>query len=311
MPATRNKPCENLLQIRRADADVFDMTLIYFLVGAALLMYVGMPLVIRNTLKINARPGMTPVTPKFLSEDVQEFFATCEPKLCALNFQRTDVFTVEQATPGVTSHVALWINRGAGQAAAVTVTIASKGEKPNEVKQYVEFLTRVEDGSVSVTTNNSPVLGAFGKTAASDSLSAQRLLDVSNLYRLHLWREGQIAGSATARVLPSPGHELAWFADLLEESIKRQLGTGYLQLAPGEETIYLPTMHGAYLMTWSELPPLKGMRRSSEDKRANEQIGQAAKLPPAAPPTNARVITLPPPGGTGGGSHTPPMRKVA
>ena len=291
-------------------ADVGHMTLLYFLVGAALLMYVGMPLVIRNTLKINARPGMAPVTPSYLGDDVREFFDACEPKLAALNFERTDVFTVEQATPGVTSHVALWINRAAGQAAAVTVMIASKGDKPNQVKRYVEFLTRVEEG-VSVTTNNSADLGAFKKTAASDTLSAQRLQDVANLYRLHLWRERQFAGSATPRVLPSRGHELAWFADLLEESIKRQLGTGYLQLAPGEETVYVPTMHGAYLMTWGELPPMKSIRRSNEDKRANDQIRQAAKIPAGAPPTNVRVVTLPPPPGAGGGHHTPPMRKVA
>jgi hypothetical protein len=287
------------------------MTLIYFLVGAALLIYVGTPLLIRTTLKINARPGMTPITPTYLADDAREFFDACAPRLEALNFERTDVFTVEQATPGVTSHVALWINRTAGQAAAVTVMIASKGEKPNQVKRYVEFLTRVEDG-VSVTTNNSADLGAFKTTAASDTLSAQRLQDVANLYRLHVWREAQLAGSAAPRVLPSRGHELAWFAEMLEESIQRQLGTGYLQLAPGEEKIYVPTMHGAYLMTWSELPPMKGMRRSREDKRANDQIRQAARVPAGTPPKNARVVTLAPPAGADGGGHnTPPMRKVA
>ena len=262
------------------------MTLLYFVVGTAILAYLGLPLVIKSTLKINARPGLTPVTPSYLSDDVQEYLAACAPKLSALKFEQANVFTVEQATQGVTSHVALWVNRAAGQAAAVTVMIASKGEKPNQVKRYVEFLTRVPDG-VSVATNNSPDLGAFKKTAGSDTLSATRLQDLSHLYRLHLWREGQIAGMTAPRELPAPGAELKWFADLFEESIKRQVGTGYLQRVSGDATLYVPSMQGAYLMTWAELPPMKSMRRGAEDKRAASQIRQAAKLPASAPPPAA------------------------
>ena len=282
------------------------MTLIYLLVGLAALAYLGLPLVIKSTLKINARPGMNPVTPTLLNDDVQEFFSAVGPKLTQLRFEQAAVFTVEQATPNVTSHVALWINRACGQAAAATVMISANGDKPNQVKRYVEFLTRVQDG-VSVTTNNSGDLGAFKKTNKSDTLSARHLHDVSHLYRLHIWREGQIGGMTAPRELPAPGTELAWFADMFEESIKRQLQTGYLEPMSGDPSIFVPSVQGAYMMTWAELPPMKGMRRSAEDKRAEGQIRQASMVP-FAPPTNVRVVTAPTPGG---GQTTPPMRKVA
>ena len=87
------------------------MTLIYLLIGIALLIYLGMPLVVKNTLRINARPVMAPATPKFLGDDVQEYFAASAEKLNTLKFEQVAIFTVDQATPNVTSHVALWINR--------------------------------------------------------------------------------------------------------------------------------------------------------------------------------------------------------
>jgi hypothetical protein len=202
--------------------------------------------------------------------------------------------------------VALWLNRAAGQAAAVSVMISRNGDRPNQVKPYVEFLTRVQDG-ISVTTNNSKDLGAFKKTKFSDTLSAQHVPDVAHLYRLHLWREAQIAGPTAPRVLPAPGTETAWFADMFEESIKRQLDTGYLMFAG--DGIYLPTMLGAYLMTWGQLPPMNSLRRSAEDKRAEAQVRQAGSTP-FAPPTNVKVV-VPADAPPGGGHTTPPMRKVA
>ncbi|MEA2734616.1 MAG: hypothetical protein QOE14_1067 [Humisphaera sp.] len=281
-----------------------NMTLIYLLIGIALLTYVGMPLLIKNTLRIRARPAMSPATPTHFDESVQQFFAASAAKLATLRFEQAAVFTIEQATPGVTSHVALWLNRGAGQAAAVNVMISRGGDKPNRVKRYVEFLTRVQEG-VSVTTNNSSNLGAFKKTRGCDSLSAQHLHDLTHLYRLHLWREEKFAGKSAPRCLPAPGSEVSWFADLFEESIKRQLDTGYLQYTGGD--VYVPTLPGAYFMTWAELPPMKPLRRSAEDRRAEAQVCQAADIP-FAPPANVPVITETPPGG---GHNTPPMRKVA
>jgi hypothetical protein len=281
------------------------MTLIYLLVGIALLAYLGLPLLIKNTLRINARPVMAPASPKFLSDDVREYFDACAPKFEQLKFEQIATFTVDQATPNVTSHVALWMNRTAGQAAIANVMVSKNGDKPDQVKRYVEFLTRVQDG-VSITTNNSAELGAFKKTAQADALSAQHVPDVTHLYRLHLWRAGQIAGLTAPRALPAAGNEMPWFADLFEESIKRQLDTGYLMFAG--DGVYLPTIQGAYMMTWGQLPPMNSIRRSREDKRAETQIRQAASIP-FTPPGNVRVVTEPP--RTTDGRGTQPMRKVA
>jgi hypothetical protein len=90
--------------------------------------------------------------------------------------------------------------------------------------------------------------------------------------------------SASAdRFIPEAGKVLEWFADAYEESISRQVKTGYVQADRSDPGMYSPTIQGAYLMTWGQLPPMKQMRRSEEDKRAAEQVRQALASPVTAP----------------------------
>ena len=98
------------------------------------------------------------------------------------------------------------------------------------------------------------------------------------------WRIRALGSATAERFLPEPGKALDWFADGYEESIARQLKTGYLTVDSSDQTLYSPTFQGAYVMTWGELPPFKQMRRSTEDKRADAQIRQAGADPIAAQP---------------------------
>jgi hypothetical protein len=292
------------------------MTLVYLAIGLVVLAYLGLPLVIKSTLKINARPGMHPLPPALMPEAAQEYFAETGPKLTELGFEQPECFTMEPSVPNIKPHVTLWINRRSGQAATVNFLVVNvPGDKPPQFKKYVEFLTKL-DGDRSILTNNSPELGAFKKTSASDTLSATRLSDVTHLYRLHLWREGALGAKIdTPRCLPRAGAELEWFAKGYEESIRRQVGTGYLELIDTECGIYAPTMQGAYMMTWSELPPMKQLRRSAEDKRAEAQIRHAIAAREIKPPANVRILSEPLAAGAGAGStrppQTPPLRNVA
>jgi hypothetical protein len=260
-----------------------SMTLIYLAFGLVALAYLGLPLFIKFTMKLNARPALQPFTPKYAPEIAREYFEEVGPKLTSLGFETESSFTVEGAVPNVTSHVLLGINRKSGQAVTTCVMVTQpQGDKPPIVKTHVEFLTRLATGQ-SVTTSNSIDLGAFKKTSAVDALSAPKLQDINQLYQLHQWRESKGMSAAAERFLPAPGAALDWFADGYEESIARQVKTGYLAVDPSDKTMYSPTIQGAYMMTWGELPPMKQMRRGKEDQRAEQQVRQAGTRPiPAA-----------------------------
>jgi hypothetical protein len=261
------------------------MTLLYLAIGLAALAYLGLPLVIKSTLKINSRPGMNPVSEQFLPSEVQEFVTEVAPKLAALGFERAAMFSVEGSTPNTKPHVALWVNRSAGQWAAANVIATTQGEQPPKIVRYVEFVTRVEDREgTSVTTGNSTELGSFKPLPGHDSVSAPRLKEPATLYKLHQWRESKLLLASAKRAMATPGNELATYAQWFEESIQLQIGAGFLQADASDPTLYTPTLMGAYRMTWDQLPPMKGMKRAASDKRAEEQIRQAIKTSNAPAP---------------------------
>jgi hypothetical protein len=270
------------------------MDLMDLLIALPALWYLGVPLLIKSTMKINARPALTPVTPKFLPEDVKDYFDEVAPKLSSLGFEPVACFVVENSMPNVTPHVQLWFNRRAGQMATANFVIAKQpGDKPPVIKTHLEFLTKMADGP-SIATNNSAEVGAFKKTAACETVSATRLKDPAHLHRLHAWRETKLAPASAERFIPAAGQELAWFSEMYEESIARQVGTGYLQRNAGDPTTFQPTFHGAYVMTWAQMWPMKGLGRSAEDRRAEGQVRECAAAGEVKPPSSVRITNKQP-----------------
>jgi hypothetical protein len=107
------------------------MDLLDLAIAAPVFWYLGVPLVIKSTLKINGRPALTPVSGKYLPEDVKEYFDATAPKLASLGFEPVACFVVENSVPNVTPHVQLWIHRQAGQMVTANVAIAKQaGDKP-------------------------------------------------------------------------------------------------------------------------------------------------------------------------------------
>jgi len=72
-------------------------------------------------------------------------------------------------------------------------------------------------------------------------------------------RESKLLAPSAERFVPETGAALNWFADGYEESIARQVKTGYVQADPADPTIFSPTVQGAFAMTWAQLPPMKQM----------------------------------------------------
>jgi hypothetical protein len=265
------------------------MDLMHILIALPVFWYLGLPVVIKLTMKINARPPIQPVTPRYLPEDVQEYFNEVSPKLSSLSFEPVACFVMAESLANITPYVQLWVNRRSGQLATANLVIAkNSGDRPPTVKSHLEFLTKLSTGP-AIATNNSETLGAFKKTSASDTVSASRLKDPAQLHRLHVWRESQLAASSAERFIPAAGEELEWFADVYEESIVRQVATGYVQVEAGDPTVYHPTFHGAYMMTWAQMWPMKGLRRSAEDRRAEAMVRQCAAAGAGVAPGSVRI----------------------
>jgi hypothetical protein len=258
------------------------MNAIYVGVGLVLVFYVGAPLLILATFKINARPEFEPVPVENMPAEVYDYFGQTAGMLQRLGFELISYFTMPGSVANVVPYCAFWQNRATAQASLVTVIYAAASTP----KQSIEFSTKWADG-FAVMTNNSASQGTFKRTHHSDTLYASSVQNMAQLYRLHCYRESLLTKPGAVRFLPARGEELKIFAISYEYVTRRQIATGYLRedSTPG---VYRATFKGAFGMTWPLLPPFKQQRASAEKKRLDEQLA-AAMDNPLAPPTNIRI----------------------
>jgi len=73
------------------------------------------------------------------------------------------------------------------------------------------------------------------------------------------------------------GDEIAFLQACMKEEFQNATNAGYLRLQR-DDTTYLATVRGAYLMTWKELPPIKqwlAWRARVRTKRLLREVGTA------------------------------------
>src|SRR5439155_25703528 len=110
------------------------------------LLYLGAPLLILTTMKVNARPPVTPVAVESMPPEVYAYFGETAPPLTQLGFELGSYFTLPGSVANVTPYVALWQNPRTGQSAAATVIYTHAPDRPLKVKKYMEFSTKMADG---------------------------------------------------------------------------------------------------------------------------------------------------------------------
>jgi hypothetical protein len=82
--------------------------------------------------------------------------------------------------------------------------------------------------------------------------------DRRKVFRLEVEFRGDAAASAAATMV---------------EELEDAARAGYMALSPDGET-YRPTWKGAFLMTWKQLWPAKGILRAARDRTARRLIAE-------------------------------------
>lgn len=259
----------------------FDKSVLWFPLGFVIFLYVIAPLGVRKKQRLNTRRSFVRIDPEELSEESAEYFSATAPGFAEWGFELADYVrqrdAVSLGTVDQFGEIALWINPlGAQLGMATTIHTRAKNVKPT-VLRYIEFSTALADGS-EVLTNNSRVLSNFMPVPAVHSLYAGTVRDVSELYRLHLSREARIVPPGAPRYVPAPGSEIACLPESIPVSMLRQEKAGIYRRCrePGE---FRPTPIGAFLMTWSLLPPLKQIRAFFMRRRERKEIKEARTQP--------------------------------
>jgi hypothetical protein len=239
--------------------------------------YLVGPVLIRVWLRQSAKPQLDPfdVDDPGLPKLVAQYFAETTEALRPLGFEVRGGVSMPNQVPRVRALLVLLTNRAAREAALVTTMFAIQKDGPGLATAYVEVITRFRDGTL-VQTNDSEVLGSFPPRPATTTTQFPNLDDPAQLVRLHRALVER-HGSDSPRVLRVDeefgGDPVTYLKASLAEELEGQLTTGYLHHPDGSE-FFRPTWKGAFLMTWGQLWPIKGIRAARRARKARQLLAE-------------------------------------
>jgi hypothetical protein len=234
--------------------------------GLVALLYLGTPLLIWKTFRIEETPTVQRIDPASLPlpSEVQQHLDAVGAELDGLGFENRATLLLPSATPNVISLLRVFVNRTEKVSAMANSMIATiKSDAGDQVRHrpYVEFTTRYHDGQV-FNTLNSAAAGSFPPKPQTLTTRVPWVQDVTKLYKTHDAITAAKSGGARKflRLDESfAGDEIAFLQACMKEELQHATQAAYVRLGPGN-TCYVATLPGAYLMTWKELPPFKQLR---------------------------------------------------
>jgi hypothetical protein len=172
-------------------------------------------------------------------------------------------------TKNTHSMISLLVNRAANTF-AVIACIRSLNAAAPMVINYVEFVSKFDDGT-ELDTGNASQVGVFYKPPRATRIRIPHLKDPSALFQVHLYLMKQ--RSAAAR-LPEPGTEKEHFSNSVKKSLAEQVELGFYFLDETKQR-YRPTWKGAYRATYRLLWPMKQIHQRRQEQEGRRIAGQA------------------------------------
>jgi hypothetical protein len=126
---------------------------------------------------------------------------------------------------------------------------------------YVEFTTRYEGGE-TFNTHNASVPSSFPPAPKTLTVRVPWIVDVKQVFKIHE-AVSAAKGGTGRKVLRLDdkfgGDEVTYVQDCMHEELEHASENGYWQRS-ASNTHYVPTIRGAYFMTWKQLAPIKQVR---------------------------------------------------
>ncbi|GAB4466524.1 MAG: hypothetical protein OHK0029_37960 [Armatimonadaceae bacterium] len=231
------------------------------------LTYIGGPLLIYFTQKLEGRPNFSELDETNLPEPVTRFLYETVEEVRKEGFV-AEAFLMADTAMNISAYLVMMANRETGDKAMVTALVAAGGA---QVVPYVEYSTRYRSGK-SVDTLNSDTISSFEPTANEYKTQLFTVKEPRTLYRIHrhvLQRHAEI-GFNDEKVLYPHGEALAYLLQVMEEGYEEQVKTGLLRReGSGDSLIYRPTPIGAFKMTYRLLPPFAASVRKRVQEHAD------------------------------------------
>ncbi len=227
-------------------------------------MYLITPIIIRFTQKMSAAPKFESVDLATLPDSAAQFLWSCQQALESEGFETVGHLSWQNSAPNLFPLLTLFMNRATQVKAVAAAIYVVTPQGAKLTTSYVEFISRYQDETV-LGTSNAAVLGTYKHGPKQKSLRLPDVQSPAELYGIHRRRMAQIGGAIEP--LPATGTEITVQEQRMIEDFEEQVQFGRMYL-DRTSNLYRPTWKGAYLMTWSQLQPMKNIRNSQEHRKS-------------------------------------------
>ena len=200
------------------------------------------------------REPYVPIDIGQLPPEQAQAFAQAATQLASIGFVSIGALQHDIPKQSLASFVSIWVKKAkldSAQVIGVTIRNPQLGLK---VETLVTFRTEFTDGT-AIVTSSTKYRSSFPPDRLCSSVRCPGFSDFQLLYRLHRARVEQDRGSRTATL-----HRVQDPVSRLElehtETFARLVKAGYYEL-DSEQQKYVPTLKGAFFMTYRLLPPFK------------------------------------------------------
>ncbi len=235
------------------------------------LLYAVTPIIVRRRFALDPHPAVTVVREEQLPPDALHFFEESASDFARIGFSPRTYLHVSGYTPAQTLDARLHVDALGYTATAACIRQQAPG-RPERVVRVVTFSALHDDGR-EVSTTNSQEAELPVADRQTHPVPLPGVWDLALMYLVHRHEDGVFAPE-TALVVSSPGEEAQAMADGFARSTRRMVKAGRLRLDPvtGEARL---TWRGAYLLSWSLLPPARQIRQARIQARAERAIESA------------------------------------
>jgi hypothetical protein len=230
------------------------------------------PFKIRRSQKKGVSVEFVPIDLAALPPNVLQAFQDATPALDSCGFRVLGTLSKHPADNRQQAFVSIWTSQSTGDSAQIIGISTLSAASGLKTVTLVTFRAEYSDGT-SIVTTNSPSSSCFPADDRVNSVRCPGIWDVSLLYRFHRARVERHRAGRTA-ILERIKDPYVRMQLEHTETYERLVRAGYYVLDPMRE-YYVPTLKGAFLMTYRLLPPFKQIQKTRKDRRADRALRES------------------------------------
>lgn len=249
-----------------SDTESLVRTVLPLLGGVAAYFFI-VPLLIGSTLKFKVGPSVIPCEFTDTPQAVQSFLTNADNELERAGFERLGTYVIDDYVPNAIMILAVYRHEQTSDLACSAFTTprgnSMEGKLVNTLVE-IQREFRIGDHVHTISTCNSDDLGIFRVEPYSAWFRMTSCGNLGELYKLHLAITDDLIG---------PRHCVESLADEFDNDCVRYLSEGVLDKTSAcnaaygllalnaNRDRYAPSFVGMFLLVWSELPPIKQIRK--------------------------------------------------